>query len=310
MTNTLHDGLPLALGGNTFGWTTDDDQSFAVLDAFVDAGGTHIDTADVYSAWAEGNSGGESESVIGRWLQRTGRRDDVFLATKVGSHPKHQGLAADNVRAALQESLQRLGTDHVDLYYAHYDDESQSPDELAATFGGLVKDGLVRNIGLSNLSPEREQAWIDAATSAGVAVPVAIQPQYSLAHRADFEGGYRAIAEANGLAVFSYFSLASGLLTGKYRSKEDIAGTARASFLEASATDDAFALVTTLTEVAGRHDVEPATVALAWLLAKGVTAPIASARTPEQLAPLVASSELTLTAGDIADLDRASQPFA
>jgi aryl-alcohol dehydrogenase-like predicted oxidoreductase len=302
--------LPLALGGNTFGWTSDEEQSFAVLDAFLAAGGRHIDTADVYSAWAPGNDGGVSEEVIGRWLAARGVRDQVVIATKVGSLAARKGLARENVERALEESLERLGTDHVDLYYAHFDDESQSPAELARTFDGLVRAGKVREIGLSNLSPERQRAWIEAARAEGLAVPTAIQVQYSLAHRADVEQGYGDIARDYDLALLSYFSLAAGLLTGKYRSAEDLSGAARSGQLADYATPDGFALVDSLADVARRHEAEPTAVALAWLRAKGVAAPVASARTPEQLPALIAGARLDLDDADVASLDEASAPFA
>ena len=223
----LTSGLPIALGGNTFGWTSTPEESFAVLDAFTAAGGHHVDTADAYSQWVEGHSGGESETILGDWFAQTGKRRDVFLATKVGARTSRKGLERNTVRTAVQESLERLQTDYIDLYYAHYDDESQSPEQLAETFGELVADGTVRYIGLSNLVPERQQAWIDAAKAEGFAVPAAQQPSYSLARRGYVEGAYGEVARTNGLAIFSYSSLASGMLTGKYRSAADTQGTAR-----------------------------------------------------------------------------------
>lgn len=309
MTLDLIGDLPLVLGGNTFGWTSDEDESFAVLDAFLAAGGRQIDTADVYSAWAPGNDGGVSEAVIGRWLAARGTRDQVVLATKVGSLASRKGLSRENVEAALEDSLARLGTDHVDLYYAHFDDETQSPAELARTFDALVRAGKVGAIGISNLSPERQRAWIEAARAEDLTVPVAIQVQYSLAHRADVEDGYGQVVRENDLALFSYFSLAAGLLTGKYRSTEDLEGVARGAQLADYGTPEGFALVDVLVEVAERHDAEPTAVALAWLRAKGVTAPVASARTTAQLPALVAGAKLELDAEDVAALDDASAPF-
>ncbi|RLP06462.1 aldo/keto reductase [Propionibacterium australiense] len=308
------DILPLALGANTFGWTSDEQTSFAVLDAFVEAGGSLVDTADGYSAWAPGNHGGESETIIGRWLASSGKRDQVVIATKVATHPQFKGLSPANVAAAAQASLGRLGTDHIDLYYAHYDDPTQSVEDMAAAFDALVRAGAVRHIGLSNFSVERERAWIEYADREGLARPVALQPHYNLLHRGDVENGYGPLAREFELAVFPYFSLASGLLTGKYHSPQDIQGTARAGMIDAylpdeAATSAAFSLLDVVRGVAEAHEVEVTTVSLAWLRAKGVTAPIASARTPEQLPALLASATLDLTADEIAALDEASTPF-
>lgn len=309
MTTDLIGDLPLALGGNTFGWTSSEQESFDVLDTFVEAGGVHVDTADVYSAWAPGNHGGESEQVIGRWLERRRGRDGVRIATKVGSLAGRPGLSSENVHAAIDESLQRLGTDHVDLYYAHSDDETQSPVELARTFDSLVRAGKTREIGMSNLSPERQRAWVRAARAEGLAEPVAIQVQYSLAHRDDVENGYGAVAQEYGLSLFSYFSLAAGLLTGKYRSSADLDGAARSGNLAAYDTPQSFDLVDTLVAVAADLGVEPTSVALAWLRAKGVAAPIASARNTAQLPALIAGARLDLDGGAVAALDSASQPL-
>ncbi|WP_084499935.1 aldo/keto reductase [Brevibacterium album] len=304
--------LPLVLGCNTFGWTSDRAQSFAVLDAFTAAGGQHVDTADSYSQWIEGNSGGESETILGEWFAATGRRDEVFLATKVGALDERKGLSRENVEAAVQDSLSRLQTDAIDLYYAHFDDETQTPEQLARTFDGLVRAGAVRHIGISNLSPERQRAWIAAARAEGLTVPAAIQPHYSLAHRGDVEGedGYGALAREHGLAVFSYFSLAAGLLSGKYRTPDAFAGAPRAHFLGQFGEGQAVELVETLVSIAEAVSARPASVALAWLLAKGVTAPIASARTPEQLDALIAAASVRLSEEQIARLDAASARFA
>src|SRR5699024_1177971 len=218
------------------------------------------------------------------------------LATKVGGWDKYPGLSEDNVRAAIDSSLERLQTDRVDLYYAHHDDETQSAQQLARTFHGLVEDGKARHIGISNLSPQRQNAWIAAAKEEHLTIPVAIQPNYSLAHRSDVErpNGYGAVAEQNDLAVFPYFSLAAGLLTGKYRKLEDFEGVDRAGQLAAYANQDGLNLVEGLVTVASDLDAAPASVALAWLLAKGVTAPIASARVVDQLDALVAAPKIQL----------------
>lgn len=302
--------LPLNLGGNTFGWTSDRETSFAVLDAFVAAGGSFIDTADAYAAWAEGSEGGDSETVLGEWFEARGNREEIVLATKVGAKPSRTGLSAANVEAALDESLERLRTDRIDLYYAHYDDEAVSIEEQVRIADGLVRSGRVRHLGLSNYSPERMREWFEVATREGLTVPVAIQPHYNLLARAAYEKDYAPIAREFDAAVMPYFSLASGLLTGKYRTKEDLEGRARKGMVEDNLTEDALAVVDVLTEVAVTHDAEPASVAIAWLLAKGTTAPIASASTPEQLPALLAGTALELSAQDVAALDEASAPFA
>lgn len=302
--------LPLNLGGNTFGWTSDRETSFAVLDAFVAAGGSFIDTADAYAAWAEGSEGGDSETVLGEWFEARGNREEIVLATKVGAKPSRTGLSAANVEAALDESLERLRTDRIDLYYAHYDDEAVSIEEQVRIADGLVRSGRVRHLGLSNYSPERMREWFEVATREGLTVPVAIQPHYNLLARAGYEKDYAPIAREFDAAVMPYFSLASGLLTGKYRTKEDLEGRARKGMVQDQLTEDALAVVDVLTEVAATHDAEPASVAIAWLLAKGTTAPIASASTPEQLPALLAGTALELSAQDVAALDEASAPFA
>ena len=302
--------LPLNLGGNTFGWTSDRETSFAVLDAFVAAGGSFIDTADAYAAWAEGSEGGDSETVLGEWFEARGNREEIVLATKVGAKPSRTGLSAANVEAALDESLERLRTDRIDLYYAHYDDEAVSIEEQVRIADGLVRSGRVRHLGLSNYSPERMREWFEVATREGLTVPVAIQPHYNLLARAAYEKDYAPIAREFDAAVMPYFSLASGLLTGKYRTKEDLEGRARKGMVEDNLTEDALAVVDVLTEVAATHDAEPASVAIAWLLAKGTTAPITSASTPEQLPALLAGTALELSAQDVAALDEASAPFA
>lgn len=302
--------FPLNLGGNTFGWTSDRDASFAVLDAFVAAGGNFIDTADLYSVWGEGHEGGESETVIGEWMAERGNRDQVIIATKVGGLPTRPGLSAQNADAALNESLQRLQTDYVDLYYAHYDDENLSIEEQVRIGHELIQSGRVRHIALSNYSADRMREWFETAARQDLSLPVAIQPQYNLIHRRDYEQGYAAIARDFDVAVFPYFALASGVLTGKYRSQADLEGRARQGFAQDLLTDDALKVVDALVEIAEARSLEPATVALAWLLAKGATAPVASASTVEQLPALTAAASLELTDAEVASLDAASEPFA
>jgi aryl-alcohol dehydrogenase-like predicted oxidoreductase len=307
---TTLDVFPLNLGGNTFGWTSDRDASFAVLDAFSAAGGNFIDTADSYSVWAEGNSGGESETVIGEWMSARGNREDLIIATKVGGLPTRPGLSRENVDVALDESLKRLQTDRVDLYYAHYDDDAISIGEQARIAHELVESGRVRHIGLSNYTPARMREWFEVARRDGLTLPVAIQPQYNLLARKDYEQGYAPIAREFDAAVFPYFALASGFLTGKYRTAADFEGKARSGFAAAHLTEDGLEVIDALVKIADARTAEPATVALAWLLAKGATAPIASASRPEQLPALMAVRDLTLTAGEVAELDRASKAFA
>lgn len=304
------DVYPLNLGGNTFGWTSDREESFAVLDAFVEAGGNFIDSADLYSVWADGHSGGESENVLGEWMAARGNRADVVIATKVGGLPTRPGLSAENVEAALTESLERLQTDYIDIYYYHYDDENTPIEEQVRIGHELVESGRVRHLALSNHSPERTREFFEVARRENLALPVAIQPLYNLLDRRDYEQGYAPIAREFDVAVFPYSTLAAGFLTGKYRTKGDLEGRAREGMASGYLTDEGLAVVDALVEVADKHQTEPATVALAWLMAKGVTAPIASARTTEQLPSLLAATKLTLPAEDVTALDNASAPFA
>lgn len=298
-------GAPLVLGGNVFGWTADDAASFAVLDAFADAGGRMLDTADGYSAWVPGNSGGESEEAIGRWLARTGRRDDVLVATKVSAHPQFRGLAAANVRAAAEASLKRLGTDRIDLYYAHFDDADTPLSETAAAFSALVDDGLVREIGVSNYTPERIDGWFAVAERDGLHRPVALQPHYNLVERG-FEDGLRQAAERHGLGVLPYYALASGFLTGTYRDGET-PDSPRAQGAARYLDDRGRRVLAALDDVAAAHDVPVASVALAWLRAQPtVVAPVASARHTGQLGALLRSMTLELTPDELARLDGAS----
>ena len=305
------DVLPLVLGGNTFGWTSDEQASFAVLDAFVAAGGTAIDTADGYSAWVPGNSGGESETILGAWMEARGNRDEVVLATKVASKPDRQGLSRENVLAALDESLQRLRTDHVDLYYFHFDDENVSIEDQVATAREVLDSGKARHLALSNYSPERLRAFLETAREQGVTLPVAHQPQYNLLHRAQFEQEFAPIAAEFELATFPYYALASGVLTGKYRTAADAEGAPRGgAATELLGRPGTPAVLEALHAVAEAHGVEVTSVSLAWLRAKGVAAPIASASRPEQVAALIAGATLELSAAEVAALDDASQPFA
>ncbi|WP_420363658.1 aldo/keto reductase [Curtobacterium aetherium] len=295
--------FPLALGGNVFGWTADESTSFRVLDAYTGAGGDFIDSADVYSAWAPGNSGGESETVIGSWFRASGKRDDVTIATKVSQHPEFSGLSAETVAAAARASLQRLGTDRIDLYYAHFDDQDTPLEETVRAFDQLVREGLVRHTAISNYSAERAAEWIRIAREHDLAVPVAIQPHYNLVTREPYESSIAPLAAREHLGVVPYFALAAGFLTGKYRSAEDFAGKDREGQVSGYFSDQGLAVVDALAEIASAHSVEIATVALAWLQAQpDVVAPIASARNTEQLPALLASADLELHADELQTL--------
>ncbi|MGV1010287.1 MAG: aldo/keto reductase [Dermatophilaceae bacterium] len=306
------DVLPICLGGNVFGWTADEAATYAVLDAFTDGGGSFVDTSDSYFQSAPGNSGGESESLIGGWLRSRGprARERLTVATKVGKWTPRLGLARSNVRAALDDSRRRLGTDVIDLYYAHEDDLSQPVEDIVATFDTLVREGSVRNFGLSNFSRERFLAAVTVAEDGGYAVPAALQPDYSLVHRGEVEGsGLGAAAVEHGVALVPYYALASGFLTGKYRRGEPTSG-ARAPRVTAYLTDDGFAVLDALTAVADELGAEPATVAIAWLRSRpGVAAPIASASRAEQVPALLAAASLRLSAEQVQRLTAASQPF-
>lgn len=302
------DVFPLSFGGNVFGWTADRDTSFAILDAFVAGGGDFVDSADVYSAWAPGNSGGESETIIGQWLASR-RPDGVVVATKVSKHPDFPGLSASNVRAGAEASLRRLGVESIDLYYAHAEDPDTPLEETVAAFGALVTDGLIRYPAISNFSAENTREWVRIAGELGVAEPVAVQPRYNLVDRT-IERDLVPVADELGLAVVPYSALASGFLTGKYRSS-DPAGQAspRAGTAASYATAEGLAIIAALEEVASAHDVSVASAALGWLRAKG-TVPIASASRVEQVDGLLAGARLELSADEIASLDAASDAYA
>ncbi|MEU5365023.1 aldo/keto reductase [Streptomyces sp. NPDC005925] len=300
--------FPLALGGNVFGWTADEPQSFAVLDAYAEAGGNFVDTADSYSAWVDGNSGGESETVIGKWMQARGNRSEVVVATKVGRHPDHQGLTAATVKAAADASLRRLGTDHIDLYYTHFDQPEVPVEEIIGALDELVRAGKVRYIGASNISPERLRVSLEYSDRAGLARYVAVQPHYNLVSRDTYEGELRDLAEHAGLAAVPYSALASGFLTGKYRPGVSVDSPRAGGAAKHLETERGQRVLAALDEIAAAHEAPVATVALAWLAARPtVAAPIASARTVRQLPDLLGVAELTLTADELAQLTRASR---
>ncbi|WP_326597711.1 aldo/keto reductase [Streptomyces sp. NBC_01803] len=299
--------FPLCLGGNVFGWTADEAESFAVLDAYAEAGGNFVDTADSYSAWIEGNAGGESETIIGRWLARRGRRDDIVVATKVGAHPDFKGLSAATIKGAAEESLRRLGTDRIDLYYTHFDDESVEVAEIITALDDLVRAGKVREIGVSNISPARLEASLEFSTRENKARYVAIQPHYNLVSRDTYEGPLADLATRYGLAAMPYFALAAGFLTGKYRPNAAVSSARAGRAAQHLETEHGRRVLTALDEIAAAHQAEVATIALAWLAVQPtVAAPIASARTLDQLPALLAVADVTLTDADVTRLTEAS----
>lgn len=297
---------PLALGGNVFGWTANEQVSFDLLDAFVDAGGTMIDTADVYSAWVAGHVGGESETVIGRWLKRDpAKRDKIVIATKVGFM---SGLSPDTIAGACDASLQRLGIDTIDLYYQHKDDESVPLADSLGAFERLRAAGKIRSTGLSNFSAARVEQALDTAVRARIEPAVAVQGWYNLVERGKFEGELQDVVTGRGLAFFPYYSLANGFLTGKYRSEDDLGKSVRGGrnreYVDSPAGQ---AVLAALDDVAAETGASLATVALAWTKAQGgVTAPIASATSMAQARELIAALTLDLSPGQIDALNAAS----
>jgi Predicted oxidoreductases (related to aryl-alcohol dehydrogenases) len=298
---------PLCLGGNVFGWTADRESAERILDAFVEAGGNFVDTADVYSAWVPGHTGGESERIIGGWLQRRGSAKRPVIATKVAKHPIHRGLRPANLKICLDGSRRRLGVDTIDLYYAHEDDAHVPTAEWVGAFDQMIRDGAIRHYGLSNFSTERIAEVLAVAEAEGLAKPVALQPEYNLVHRGEVEGsGLAELALAHQLAVVPYFGLAAGFLTGKYSRDEPPHGP-RAARVKHYATEAGFRVVDVLNELSEELGVEPATVALAWLRQQpSVVAPIASASSVEQVAPLIAAMELKLGRAQINRLNKVS----
>lgn len=302
--NTDLDVYPLCLGTNTFGWTSSPEESFQVLDEYAGAGGNFLDTADVYSAWAKGNEGGESERIIGEWWGRGGKRDEIVLATKIGKLAPLDGLKPQIVKEAVDNSLRRLKTDHIDILYAHAEDPDNPTDpEL---FEELRQAGKIRYYALSNHRAGMVFDCVGAADAAGVPRPVALQPHYNLLHRKEFERGLQPLAEELELAVMPYFSLAAGLLTGKYNLDETLGG-ARAGMVSEYIGDQTAATLDVVRSVADEHNVEPAAVAIAWLLAQPtVVAPIASARVPKQLSALFEGVSIVLEPEEIELLNSVS----
>ena len=301
---------PLILGGNVFGWTADREASFAVLDAFVSGGGRMLDSADVYSAWVAGNKGGESETVIGEWLKRRGRRDDVLIATKVGLLPGDggKGLAPTRIAAAVDASLARLQTDYIDLYFAHRDDETQDQAEVADAFDRLVRAGKVREIGASNFSADRLDAAVAVQRDGGKARYQALENEYNLLERDGFEGAMQDFCVANAIGMTPYYGLARGYLTGKYRAPEDFKGT-RGSTVEKYARGNGPRVLKALDDIAEATGASLAQISLAWIASRpGVAAPIASATGVAQVEDLLGSIALELTPDQITALDEASRP--
>ncbi|HEX9965071.1 MAG TPA: aldo/keto reductase [Allosphingosinicella sp.] len=300
---------PLVLGGNVLGWTATGEEAFRILDRFIDSGGTMIDTADVYSAWVEGHQGGESESLIGEWLKRRGSSSGVRIATKVGMLHRHGGgrLEPWRIARAAEDSLRRLGVETIDLYYAHRDDTDTPMEEVLEAFGRLVAEGKVRTLGASNFSAGRLAEALEVSGRLGLPRYEVLQNEYHLLARAEFEEGLQPLCLAEEIGVLPYYGLASGYLTGKYRSEADygksIRGDRMAKYVEGRGPD----VLAALDEVAAETGASQAQIALAWLAARpAVAAPIASARTPEQLEELIGSMTLALTPEQIARLDEAS----
>lgn len=295
---------PLAFGGNVFGWSADEARSFDLLDAFVDSGFNLIDTADAYSAWVPGNEGGESETIIGKWLKRSGKRDKVLIATKVAKWNRHPGLSPVNICEAVDDSLRRLQVDCIDLYQAHEDDPRVPLEETLRAFDDLVKAGKVRAIGASNYDANRFEDALRTSDQHGLARYETMQPEYNLMDRKGFENGLQPLCVREGVGVISYYSLASGFLSGKYRSKADLAKSrARGGAVEKYLDQRGHRVLGALDAVAEAHDATPAQVALAWLVAQpAVSAAIVSATTVEQWNELARAGALQLTEHELQTL--------
>ena len=300
---------PLAFGGNVFGWTVDEPTSFTLLDAFVDAGFNLIDTADVYSRWVQGHSGGESETIIGKWLKRSGNRAKVVIASKVGKEmgPNSKGLSKTYILQAVEDSLQRLQTDYIDLYQSHADDPKTPLEETLEAYDQLIRQGKVRAIGASNFSAQRLATSLEVSEQTGYPRYESLQPLFNLYDRIDYEKELEPLCREKGLGVISYFSLASGFLSGKYRSKDDLSNRARGSFVEKYLNERGFRIIDALDSVAQQHNMTPAKVALAWLVSHpGITAPIASATNLAQLNELIDATTIKLNPAVIDLLNQAS----
>jgi aryl-alcohol dehydrogenase-like predicted oxidoreductase len=302
---------PITFGCNVFGWTADEKTSFELLDAWLDAGFNFLDTADVYSRWVPGNTGGESETIMGKWLKARGNRGKIVLATKLGIEMPGagSGLSKAYMTQAVEASLRRLQTDYIDLYQSHRDDPNTPIEETLSAYADLVKAGKVREIGASNFTAERLGEALRISTEKGLPRYQSIQPQYSLVERTEFEGALEDLCLAEKVGCIGYYSLASGFLTGKYKSKEDAAGTARGSRVEKYLNDYGFGVIAALEEVAAKYNAKPGQIAIAWLIARpSVAAPIASATNLQQLHELAGAAAIKLDAESIAKIGAASKP--
>ena len=300
---------PLAFGGNVFGWTADESTSFQLLDAFVSAGFNLIDTADVYSRWVPGNKGGESETIIGNWLKKSGKRNEVVIATKLGAElaTDKKGLSKAYMERAVDESLRRLQTDYIDLYQSHYDDPGTPIEETLEGFSHLIKTGKVRFIGASNFTPERLKESMEISARQGYPAYQSLQPEYNLYSRQQYEQDYEPIVSQYGLGVINYYALASGFLTGKYRSEADLSKSPRGQGIKKYLDERGQRILKALDDVAEQYAATPAQVSLAWLMAHpGITAPIASATSVDQLHDIAKAADLKLDESAITKLNTAS----
>lgn len=300
---------PAAFGGNVFGWTLDEKKSFEILNGFTEAGFNFIDTADVYSRWAPGNTGGESERIIGKWLKEKKNRHNIVLTTKVGSDmgDGRKGLKKQYILKAVEDSLQRLGTDYLDLYQTHFDDVETPVEETLEAYAQLQKDGKIRWIGTSNMSPERILASLEASAAKGLPRYETLQPHYNLYAREKYETQYESLALENGLGVITYFSLESGFLTGKYRTKDDLGKSPRGGDMDKYFDERGLKILAALDEISNQYKATPAAVSLAWLIQRpSVTAPIVSATSKSQLESIILAPQLNLDADAIRLLDKAS----
>lgn len=300
---------PLIFGGNVFGWTVKGKDNALLLDAFLDAGFNTVDTADVYSAWVTGNKGGESETEIGKWIKQSGKRDKVIIATKVGAElgPDKKGLKKDYIIKAAEDSLSRLQTDYIDLYQSHYDDASTPVEETLRAYDQLIKDGKVRAIGASNFSVERLHESLKVSREKGLAAYQTLQPEYNLFDRQQYETVFEPFIREQNIGVISYFSLASGFLSGKYRSAADLEGSNRAGLVKKYLTERGFNILNALDDVAAQYGATPSAIALAWLIARpGITAPIVSTTNVAQLNELTKAATLQLSNEAIETLNTAS----
>ena len=307
--NTDLQVYPIAFGGNVFGWTLDEKKSFEILNGFAEAGFNFIDTADVYSRWKPGNSGGESEKIIGNWLKEKKNRHDIILTTKVGSDMGNgkKGLKKEYILKAVEDSLKRLKTDYLDLYQTHFDDESTPVLETLEAYDQLVKDGKIRWIGTSNMSPERIKESLGTSAEKGLPSYETLQPHYNLYAREKYESQYEPLALGHGLGVFTYFSLESGFLTGKYKTKEDLKKSPRGGDMDKYFDARGLKILNALDEISKQNDTTPASVALAWLIQRpSVTAPIVSATSLNQLDAIIQAPDLNLNSDAIRFLNGSS----